>query len=368
MINPKDISIIVQGKINKAEIKKCLKSIRKHLKGAEIILSTWEGSDLSGLDYDVLVESKDPGATIFTTDGNQSYNNLNRQLLSTQEGLKKANREYILKLRSDLILTNNSFLNYFDKYQERCDEYKLFERKIIIPTLYSRKFVIKYKTQEALYMPFHPSDFFLFGLNEDIKKYFMDTKLVEEPAYSNYFKGNPELDDKRIYKNAWFQYPPEQYFAISCFNRHFPDIKMKDYSDINFRNVRQSEIAMVNNFIVLEYAQHGIYMNKYKFSKKESQVGFYDASGLYFQSMYLVDYKKHCDPSLKIPFKYWYQELLGIEEFVHRLNKHVLRLYDPEEPMIARIEQLISIPYSSIKIASSAIRNIPKLIKKIVTI
>ena len=62
MIDSKDISVVVQGAVNKNETPKCLKSIRKFLPNAEIILSTWEGSDTKNLDYDILVLNKDPKA------------------------------------------------------------------------------------------------------------------------------------------------------------------------------------------------------------------------------------------------------------------------------------------------------------------
>lgn len=62
-MDTKDISVIVQGAINKNETIKCLQSIRHYLPGAEIILSTWEGSNITDLDYDNLILSKDPGAS-----------------------------------------------------------------------------------------------------------------------------------------------------------------------------------------------------------------------------------------------------------------------------------------------------------------
>lgn len=37
-----DITVVVQGAIDRKLTPKCLKSIRKHLPDAEIILSTWE--------------------------------------------------------------------------------------------------------------------------------------------------------------------------------------------------------------------------------------------------------------------------------------------------------------------------------------
>lgn len=56
-------------------------SARTMLPNAEIILSTWENEDVSGLDYDVLVCNKDPGA---------NEGNVNRQICSRMGGVKKS--------------------------------------------------------------------------------------------------------------------------------------------------------------------------------------------------------------------------------------------------------------------------------------
>lgn len=96
MIDSQDISVVVQGAISKEETPKCLKSIRKFLPNAEIVLSTWEGSDVSFLNglYDILLLNKDPGAGYYyKTETTVKYNNINRQLFSTQKGLKKSNKK-----------------------------------------------------------------------------------------------------------------------------------------------------------------------------------------------------------------------------------------------------------------------------------
>ena len=78
-IKSKDISVVVQGAINSEVTPKCLESIRKYLPEAEIILSTWEGSDVVGLDYDKLVLNKDPGTFIYKrSNGAITENNMNR--------------------------------------------------------------------------------------------------------------------------------------------------------------------------------------------------------------------------------------------------------------------------------------------------
>jgi hypothetical protein len=101
MIDFKDISVVVQGPvIGKNANKKterhtelCLESIRKYLPGAYIILSTWKGSDFSGLDYDSVVENDDPGGNIM---GDFSKNCF-RQIVSSLNGLKTVKTKYALK-------------------------------------------------------------------------------------------------------------------------------------------------------------------------------------------------------------------------------------------------------------------------------
>ena len=114
-INTEDISVVVQGAVDKENTPLCLKSIRKYLPGSEIILSTWKGTNIESLDYDKVMLNSDPGGYkdryvhTFT-------NNTLRQLVSTKNGLRRATRKYIIKMRSDLILRSNSFLTYFEKF------------------------------------------------------------------------------------------------------------------------------------------------------------------------------------------------------------------------------------------------------------
>ena len=172
MIDSKEISVIVQGGIDKKETPKCLNSIRKILPNAEIILSTWNGADTSELDYDKVIYNEDPGTVLIEEHKSiKTYNNMNRQLLSTQSGLKIANRKYSLKLRSDLILTGKGFINYFEKFQKRIDDYKLFQQKIVTSTLFTRYNIKSSKHHDRVLIPFHISDWWFFGLTKDLKSF-----------------------------------------------------------------------------------------------------------------------------------------------------------------------------------------------------
>lgn len=90
-----EISIVVQGPVQPTITENALRSIREHLPGGEIILSTWEGTDCSGLEYDLLVLNQDPGVLP------PAMLNTNRQIVSTVNGLKRVTRKYAVKFRTD---------------------------------------------------------------------------------------------------------------------------------------------------------------------------------------------------------------------------------------------------------------------------
>lgn len=255
VIKSEDISVVVQGAIDKTT-KKCLKSIRKYLPQSEIILSTWEGSNIKGLKYDILVESKDPGGVLICPK-TKLYNNLNRQLVSTQNGLKKVNRKYTMKFRTDFYLRGKDFLNYFDKFPVRDEKYSVFKHRVIVAAVYSRL-----TSEQGIPTPFHPSDFFFFGLTEDIKSYFEQTPLEKEENMTNY--NYLYLEKKPYHINTLTErYAPEQYFCLKFLQRHFSDIKFDDWTDWNDENIEFSKNIDVNNFIYLGFPESGIFSDKH---------------------------------------------------------------------------------------------------------
>ena len=349
MIDSKDISVIVQGPINKSETPKCLKSIRKYLPDAEIILSTWEGSDVSNLDYDILVLLEDPGTVLIEEFKHiKTFNNLNRQLVSTQAGLKKASRKYAMKLRSDLIFTSDKFLEYFDKFEAKGCDYNLFKHKILTTVLFTRFNIKTGKFGSRVLIPFHISDWWLFGLKEDLDTYFMATELVKEPEFTNYFDLRENREKHTPYVKARFKFAPEQYFGYSCFARNFDDIYMEDAADYSEELMEKFRQVLVNNFIVLEFKQSGIYLNKYQYSKNEKLSGD-QYIGLYNFWRYENEYKKYCDNTYEITTKdsFFENEKLGYSKL--RVYKHISKIMDSSTTLPAKLEQFfIGIPISTV--------------------
>ena len=314
-IDTKDISVVVQGAIDKEYTKKCLKSIRKYLPGSEIILSTWEGSNIDELDYDVLVLNKDPGGKIFDFTKNV-VNNTNRQLISTKNGLKKVNNKYTLKFRSDNILIDNKFLNYFNKFNFYNDMYKTFQSRVLVSCVYSREF-----SEETKFpTPFHPSDFFIFGYSSDIKNYIYDTELLKDESLSDF---NCKYNNKLPYKNNTYQYTPEQYFCYSWIKRHFDDIVFDDWSDWNDKNIEQSNNILCNNFVFLNPYQSCFINYKHLWALEL----YHSIYGLITYNIFQNYYKSLCDNNYTIEMDFidkinnlkFYQKLFRIIKYYNKL-------------------------------------------------
>lgn len=345
-IESKDISVVVQGPIHKTRTKKCLKSIRKYLSEAEIILSTWEGSRTDNLDYDILVVSKDPGAVRQKRFASKKvFNNLNRMIVSTNCGIEKASRKYTLKLRTDSCVDNTEFLNVFENFSQRAEKYKLFEQRILASTLFSKTVI------NGIEIPFHVSDWWFFGLTEDIKKYLLSSTTVEEPYFSNYFEYPENAAKKSAFEKFDWRFAPEQFICYSCFNKYFDDIKMRDCADLSDEINEKSRLCLANNFIFLEYKQSGIHNLKYLFSKYEPFAGDIYLE-LYTFHKFEELYKKYCD-SAYIPAS----ASISSNYKLLRFYKHLYKLFDPEASLRVKIEQFfVGVPFSAIALIPVLLR------------
>lgn len=326
-----EISVVIQGAINKELTPKCLKSIRKHLSGAEIILSTWEGSDVSELDYDVLVLNKDPGGVkhdyaIYNTP--RSMNNFNRQLVSTQNGIAKAGRKYILKLRTDLELTSSNFLDYWDAFNCRDEEYKIFNHRVLCSCLYSREHSCQ--SGSGYPTPFHPSDFWFFGLTDDLKNYFLNSPLQTKEEGGNWVFKYPT---RVPYFTPLWKYAPEQMFCVNWVKKYYPDLQFEDWSDWNIKNIELSNNILYNNFIFLEYKQSGIYSIKHSWAFENSD----SIQGLityeYFQKQYMF----YCDKT--------YQFNKTKKNYKEKLKKHTEKLITPLCKIKSWLGEIFSVLY-----------------------
>jgi len=229
MIN---ISFVVQGPVMLNEnhqtqsysTASVLKSIRKHFQHAEIILSTWKGTDVSGLDYDKLVLSDDPGSIIVKHIPNP-YNH-NRLILSSRQGIAEASNDIIVKTRTDLHFESNALLSLLTDIKPIKSASALFGHYILSTTYYVRN-------PFRLNLLFHASDIILIGKKNDLALFF-SAPLVNQ--------------ENMIGPNKEIKMVAEQYLTLNSIRQ----VKGKSYSFLNgATNVSQfidSEKYLFNNF------------------------------------------------------------------------------------------------------------------------
>jgi len=235
MIRDSDITIVVSGKIIHEDspkgysTKNVLKSIRRNLPNAAIIISTWDNEDIEGLNPDLLIQSIDPGPLPDLLK-NKSHN---RQIVSVHNGLSKVETPYVIKMRTDTTIRETLFLDYFGRYDHNNLEYKIFNHRIITLTHFSRN----PRNSGLLY---HPSDIFHFGYTNDVRN-FWNANLLKSDSLNFYSDSN---------------LAPEQYFWKNCIERNTP-LKITP-TDFSIFNIINSELFFVNNFIPLSPLQSGI--------------------------------------------------------------------------------------------------------------
>ena len=335
-IQYQDISIVVQGPIlgpssydiTKETTKVVCQRVRKLFPQSEIILSTYEGSNVEGIDYDVLVLSPDPGAASFIYREEKALHNINRMIVSTFNGVKAATRKYVLRLRSDLFVISKSFLNYFDQFPHYNNDLKVVKSRIIAFSIHSLR--RERGSGMEVHRPFHISDWAYFGYREDLYNLY-DVDQVPEPEFSQWYlthiKHFHDLFPARLWKMS-----PEEYITSSFFKKHFPEIRYEHTVDVSHGNIEQSERLIANNFLVLDQTQFCLISLKLM----ELHITFdvpqiFDTALLYHS--WLKDYYKHShvpivehrlQHKIQIYWRPWRYRLLNA--ILKNLNGHSQRL------------------------------------------
>ena len=166
MISASDLTFVVQGN-KRFDIFACIEKIRFFFPESKIIFSTWAGTDVSGLDCDEVVFSIDPGDSgdVFLPNnkGLSHLNNLNRQIVSSYNGLKQVKTKYAIKFRPDFILKSNKIWQLYNTFNDfnldSENAWRLFNHRILMFCPASAK-----NTR----MAYHICDYIQVGHTEDL--------------------------------------------------------------------------------------------------------------------------------------------------------------------------------------------------------
>lgn len=279
MINNKDITFVIQGEIYKDIISKSINNIHKFFPGAEVIISTWDGSNLDGIDCPNIILNPDPGCLCHPSN-NAQKSNINRQIISTSNGLCQVKTKYAFKLRSDFIINGNNFLSFFERFAAHDNDYSIFTHKVITCCYFTRNPI----TSSFI---FHPSDLALFGLTTDLVSYFSAQPLKESEAYIEDCFG-PSL-----------RYTPEQYLFLNFITNNNKKHSVSSRHDLTEPNRIDSLKFILSNFILLNYKQLSIIPQKKHLNIATNPSLFFECIG---HKKFVEFYNAHYNTSEKAFF------------------------------------------------------------------
>lgn len=250
-INSEQVSFVVQGPVleqNGANLTvSAIKSIKKNFPGAKIVLSTWIGANHHGIPFDSLVESPDPGSYLLQGGSTAKDNNLNRQIVSSRNGLAVVTTPYAVKTRSDVEFKNSRLLDYLAfASTSRPKKLPLFKRKVVVLD----RLTIDPRKEMRLQM--HPCDWISAGLTEDVKLLWARNLMSEKDAF--YFRESSE--------DEFFpRYRPEAHIWVDLLK----ELGYKTPSSTVDQSIEFTELTIgtfSNNLLPVSQAQVGVKSKK----------------------------------------------------------------------------------------------------------
>ncbi|PSU94929.1 LPS biosynthesis protein WavE [Photobacterium kishitanii] len=282
------ITVVVQGPVQNYQgrthheegiTQRCLDSIRTHLPGSKVILSTWPDQDLTGLDYDQLIISKDPGQN---QDG-FCHVNYHRQVLSTQAGLDAVTTPYAVKLRSDNFLTGNKFVTIQQQFTKTELNQQIFSEKVVVNSNLFRR------SSHGHRVIMSPSDFFYYGRTDDLKL------IWQQPEFNHHDFSQQLIQQAQKVAGTPFALEAEQtYCQIWLKNIARDNTKLlKHRFDINHHDIVIWERFLASNIIIADPQTMGLGLRKISQRKLKR-------ANEYSHIDWLKLYNKYCDNTISI--------------------------------------------------------------------
>lgn len=238
MIKHEDISVVIQGAYS-SNVINLVNDLKSSLRNSEIILSTWENTLIDDCLNDIkIIFNKDPGPLPDKLIIN-SKNNMNRQIISTINGIKASSRKYILKIRTDAIINNLGFIKAIEFYG---DDY------LVIPSSVSCNL-------EYYNYPFLLSDVSVFGKKSNVFNLW-NVDLIKSNCMSS--KSSTLDTIKNIDNKLCLSfYGSEQYLWIHYWNLLNPIyISTKEFE-------KEYKRFIAKNIIILDNDYYGVGNVKY---------------------------------------------------------------------------------------------------------
>ena len=260
-VTDQDITVVLQGPVlpGPAGTAECLRRTRQVLPRSRYVLSTWRDSPVSSLDVDHVVVSEDPGGLpgIKRRDGAATPNNVNRQILSTRQGLREAETRYAIKLRTDCSLDHASFLALYARVQEAGNRPRIVASSLFTldPSMFEQ-------------LSYHVSDWFQFGDTEALLTYWSGPFMSLQDA--TYYERHPHAPhatfmDRRFRSRLAVEQFMAVHYASAC---GYPVPSY--HNDVRTEVVDGYRRCLAEQFIIVDPWDLGLRFTKYEWAYRSS--------------------------------------------------------------------------------------------------
>ena len=310
MINPKDLSFVVCGRFTSKDIPN-LYILKEKFPQSQIILSTWksdysrlnkeEKDKIASLNLEILL-TKDPNSEVRDVFTGRCINYI-RQMSSFTNAIQNINRNYVVRLRSDLYFKDNKFLQ---KNQIRED---LEKNKIIVLNVTS----INTSRWRGKNMPFHVCDWLYFAKKEIIVDFFTQ-EMISEKSFIKYKKSKIE-NELDINVSDISLLSPEQLFVL--LSPKFKKIKFKLGQYVNDKSILKLSEELILKYFAIYHAK--------KFSIKSTKYG---VNSMFYQYYMYQSFDQNNKKSIFKKFiKLFVLTYLYLRHFIARLYFIFRRIY-----------------------------------------
>jgi hypothetical protein len=261
---PGGVSIVLQGPLDRASIAdvaaRCAEW-RRLFPMAQLVcaVSSHDGTDTGMIERrcDVFVRAaEEPALPPIKTDS-PGPNNVNRMIATARAGIAQASGRYVLRIRSDLLLRDRSFVALYDE-GNACPrgDWALFEQRVLIPEVFTlNPFTLSR-------MPFHYSDWFHFGLRDDVAAIW-EAAWPMTPADATHYARHPHRPGSNIVERRFrSRLAPEQTVHFPLVERAFPRVQLAEHNDCT--SIEESMLFLADNFVVANLADSRAAIAKYQ--------------------------------------------------------------------------------------------------------
>ncbi|WLH90423.1 WavE lipopolysaccharide synthesis family protein [Pseudomonas sp. FP453] len=244
-IDASRLTVILQGRLKDGPVDiaaRAIESVRQHLPGAQIILSTTD--DCTAVSFDGVQCVADASAVHFA-DASGNINNVNKLISTVANGLALATREYSLKLRTDHVLCSNALLALMGDEQPA----SLLGARIGVSNLFLRNPI------KLCYL-FHLSDTLQFGRTDDLRRLWNIGPL---PAEFVYLAGGPRINPIGTFQGyTSFRLLPEQAILLRFLQTCGQALDLDHISHTRFDLFCAWEDLLLDNFEVHDWQSLGV--------------------------------------------------------------------------------------------------------------